>query len=104
VGGLDYAALEPSCRSLYIASGKPFQFDSDSENAVEKKEPEESKVRGTVNSILLLIMQSIINNFTIVVVCDHFIFILIILTVFVPKVNMLIYLKLSYVSLNFRFI
>ncbi|XP_021924914.1 nudC domain-containing protein 1 isoform X2 [Zootermopsis nevadensis] len=45
VGGLDYAALEPSCHSLYIASGKPFQFDSDSESAVEKKEPEGSRVR-----------------------------------------------------------
>jgi hypothetical protein len=50
VGGLDYAALEPGCCSLYIASGKPFQFDSDSERAVEKNEPKGNEMRGTVNS------------------------------------------------------
>jgi len=50
VGGLDYAALEPGCCSLYIASEKPFQFDSDSESAVEKNEPKGSEMRGTVNS------------------------------------------------------
>lgn len=48
VGGMEYAALEPSCRSLYIASGKPFQFDSDSENAVQKNVPEKSEMKGTV--------------------------------------------------------
>jgi hypothetical protein len=46
--GLEYAALEPSCRSLYIASEKPFQFDSDLENAVQKNVPEKSKLKGTV--------------------------------------------------------
>lgn len=49
VGGMDYAVLEPSCRSVYIASGKPFQFDSDSENAVQKIVPEESRMKGTVH-------------------------------------------------------
>jgi hypothetical protein len=48
VGGMDYAALEPGCCSLYIASGKPFQFDSDSENAVHKNVPEDSKMKGIV--------------------------------------------------------
>jgi hypothetical protein len=46
VGGVDYAALEPSCRSIYIASEKPFQFDSDSENAVQKNVSEESEMKG----------------------------------------------------------
>lgn len=64
VGGLDYAALEPSCHSLYIASGKPFQFDSDSESAVEKKEPEGSRVRGTVNSKSYLSKQARITSQT----------------------------------------
>jgi hypothetical protein len=83
-GGLDYAALEPSCRSLYIASGKPFRFDSDSESAVEKKEPEESKVRGTVNSKALLNMQTRVTS----QYGGHVtIFNLIIFTVFVPKIN-----------------
>ncbi|GFG37003.1 hypothetical protein Cfor_05418 [Coptotermes formosanus] len=47
VGGLDYAALEPGCCSLYIASGKPFHFDSDSESAVDKNEPRGSKMEET---------------------------------------------------------
>ncbi|XP_069701617.1 nudC domain-containing protein 1 isoform X2 [Periplaneta americana] len=42
-GGLDYAALEPGCQSLYISSGKPFQFHSDSENPVRKKECVDTK-------------------------------------------------------------
>jgi hypothetical protein len=49
-GGLDYAALEPGCCGLYIASEKPFHFDSDSESAVEKNEPKGSEMSGTVNS------------------------------------------------------
>jgi hypothetical protein len=50
VGGLDYAALEPACCGLYIASGKPFHFDSDSESVVEKNEPKGSEMSGTANS------------------------------------------------------
>jgi hypothetical protein len=48
-GGLDYAALEPGCCGLYIASGKPFHFDSDPESAVEKNEPNGSEMNGTAN-------------------------------------------------------
>jgi hypothetical protein len=58
VGGLDYAALEPGCSSLYIASEKPFRFDSDSERAVEKNEPQGSKMKGTVNSNSSLRMKT----------------------------------------------
>jgi hypothetical protein len=84
VGGLDYAALEPSCRSLYIASGKLFQFDSDSESAVERKEPEGSKARGTVNSESLPNLQTrIILQYD-----GHMtVFILVMLTVFILKMN-----------------
>jgi hypothetical protein len=57
VGGLDYAALEPGCCGLYIASGKPFRFDSDSESTVRKNEPKRSKVRGTVNLDLSVDMK-----------------------------------------------
>jgi len=58
VGGLDYAALEPGCGGLYIASGKPFRFDSDSESAVEKNELKGSEMRGAVNSNLSVCMKT----------------------------------------------
>jgi hypothetical protein len=44
-GGIDYAALEPGCQSLYIGSGRPFAFISDSENPIIEKEQEEIRGR-----------------------------------------------------------
>ena len=54
-GGVDYVALEPGCESLYISSGKPFAFTSDSENPViQKEEPEEIKgIQRYLSHILL---------------------------------------------------